>query len=363
MRCQQCGKDIADKCVCPYCGKELQEIDPFHSLGDLLDDAESSELNSKAGEDTPAFDEPIYGDIIAVGGFEAMDELTWEVEESEPVYGDAPAVGGFKAMDALTWEVEESEPVYEDAPAVGGFKAMDALTWDAEESAPVCGDAPAMGGFKPVGSFGSEGEEDVAVYGDEPGRGGFRNPSFGEVKDRIVFVWQRWMTIAACCAVTICLLLWGIAFGPCGGGNAGTAEGALDTFLEAPAIEVRAEGIATPEFLSVIEERNGYEVISFKKTASGATATLRVYAPNVYSVAKNLDANNTFQSENSLLDSLESAIKAAPLVEKKIVLDYERTEGGYSPILTEDFRDAYYGGIYQLRDEAIKDVVAEAEGY
>ena len=205
MRCQQCGKDIADKRVCPYCGKEQQEFDPFHCLGDLFDEAEPAVFYSKAGEHTSAFGEPICGDMPATGGFKDMDVLTWDAEESAPVCGDAPAVGGFMDMDALTWDAEESAPVCGDAPAVGGFMDMDALTCD-EEGEAVYGDSPAIGGFKAMDSFTSEDEEPESTTGDEPGKGGFRGLGSlipGNEDSNRVFVWKRWMTIAACCAVLI----------------------------------------------------------------------------------------------------------------------------------------------------------------
>ena len=115
----------------------------------------------------------------------------------------------------------------------------------------------------------------------------------------------------------------------------------------------------TPVFLYSIESRNGYEILSFVKTKAGAVATLRVFAPDVYGIAKNLDANSVYSDSNALADALDNALKTAPIVEKQVIIEYILTEEGYEPILTVEFLDAYYGGIYQLRDEAIANAAAE----
>lgn len=129
--------------------------------------------------------------------------------------------------------------------------------------------------------------------------------------------------------------------------------------MEAPIHEVDTEGIETPAFLHSIESRNGYELLSFENTQTGAVATMRVFAPDVYGVAKNLDSSNTYTNANALMDALDNALKTAPIVEKQVIIEYVLTEEGYAPILTAEFLDAYYGGIYQLRDEAIANAAME----
>ena len=177
------------------------------------------------------------------------------------------------------------------------------------------------------------------------------------------FAWKKWMTIAACCTTTICLLLWVVCSGSLKFSNdkssVEVAESAMEQILEAPILAVDAEGAETPEFLRTIESRNGYEILSFEKTQTGAVATMRVFAPDVYTVAQKLDSSNTYTDANALMDELDYALKIAPIVEKQVMIEYFITDEGYTPVLTAEFLDAYYGGIYQLRDEKIAHAVME----
>ena len=59
------------------------------------------------------------------------------------------------------------------------------------------------------------------------------------------------------------------------------------------------------------------------------------------------------------MQALDDRLKVATLVEKQVTMEYVLTDEGYEPVLTAEFLDAYYGGIYQLRDEAIVNAAME----
>lgn len=140
------------------------------------------------------------------------------------------------------------------------------------------------------------------------------------------------------------------------------AESALDAVLAAPISEVETEGEETPAFLSEMEDQNGYEILSFEETDDGAVATLKVYAPDLYSVAKQLDSELSYETEEEMLAAIDLAIKNAPTVERQVELNFEKTDEGYQPILTDEFLDVYYGGVFRLYKEMLTESVNRSEG-
>lgn len=105
------------------------------------------------------------------------------------------------------------------------------------------------------------------------------------------------------------------------------------------------------EILVATESRCGFEVLSYTKTDTGALVTLLVYAPDLYAVAKEIDENYVFETEEELKNALIEAIGKAQIVEQEVTIEFEKTEDGYIPLLTEEFFDAYYGGVLTLLDE------------
>jgi len=108
-----------------------------------------------------------------------------------------------------------------------------------------------------------------------------------------------------------------------------------------------------------MEEKNGYELISLEEKDHFIIGTFRVFAPDLYAVAKTVDKidPDSKNLEETVLDELN----LAPIVEKEVSLVFERTEEGLSPILTSDFIDAYYGGAYRLYQEYLQVLAKEAE--
>lgn len=211
------------------------------------------------------------------------------------------------------------------------------------------------------------------------------------------FVWKKWMTITICAVVALILIAVAIFFivGRNSDGKDSetsgfdtdeqtetssdeeqtTEEMPDDTETEVPPVDETPEEAkgakealdnilsvleeepedATeeiPDFLVETEERNGYEILSFEETETGAIATLRVYAPDLYGIAKELD-QTTYTDEAELLAAINAAVKDAELVEKQITLEFEKTDDGYVPIITSEFLDALYGGVFRLYDDLI----------
>ena len=112
-------------------------------------------------------------------------------------------------------------------------------------------------------------------------------------------------------------------------------------------------GEETPPVVSAIESLNGYELISMEDDGELTVATFRVYGPDIYSVAKELDSESETWSEADLSGRFLEKIAEAPIVETEVRLTVEIVGGEYKPLLTSEFLDAYYGGIYRLREEVL----------
>ena len=114
------------------------------------------------------------------------------------------------------------------------------------------------------------------------------------------------------------------------------------------------------ELLSETEYRNGFEVLSHSETETGVLVTFRVYSPDLYTVAKELDENYKFETEDELRVAVLNAIAEAEIIEKEVTIEFAETDKGYAPVLTMDFIDAYYGGVIRLFEESFVDVNKEA---
>lgn len=328
MRCIRCGKNIGTKGKCPFCGAEQYYNDPFTTLGDI-----------EPNEGYKNMDDGVIDLVIPSGKMDCFSVLG-DLEPSGDCFDEAYYSNTTPGSNCI-------DPFH----SMGNLDGSDILVNDFDM------DAPAKGGFKPMNELIPSAEVlDTPEQTDLPIK-----PV--DPKPTRPFAWKKWMTIAACCTTTICLLLWVVCSGSLKFSNdkssVEVAESAMEQILEAPILAVDAEGAETPEFLRTIESRNGYEILSFEKTQTGAVATMRVFAPDVYTVAQKLDSCNTYTDANALMDELDDALKIVPIVEKQVMIEYFLTDEGYTPVLTAEFLDAYYGGIYQLRDEKIAHAVME----
>ena len=354
MYCKKCGKYISVKGKCPFCDAEQHYANPFTTLGDIEPNRNNGRIRDFTKNSISPSTKP--DSFSALGDLTQRDDCLGEMHNINTASEINP-INPFQPKGNLDGSPILLDGTELDAPATGGFMPMDPLDGsesDVTERKISRGDKPAAGGFKPMDELvPSKGKDVDWKFVEETKK---RDPAKK-------YVWKKWMTVAACCTVGICLLLF-IVCSPAsqyanGEFSAESAANVLDQVLEAPILEVNTEGVETPAFLYSIDSRNGYEILSFEKTQTGAVATLRVFAPDVYGVANNLDSGNTYTDTNALMDALDSALKTAPIVEKQVAVEYILTDEGYAPILTAEFLDAYYGGIYQLRDEAIANAAAE----
>ena len=125
----------------------------------------------------------------------------------------------------------------------------------------------------------------------------------------------------------------------------------LNQVLEFPKTVIPGE--ETPQILTLIEDRNGYALLSFEIEGDIAIGTFKVYCPDVYSVAKKIDSTMTNATKSELNAEILKELTNAQIIEKEISLEFEIIDGEYHPLLTTDFLDAYYGGVYQLREEIL----------
>ena len=135
------------------------------------------------------------------------------------------------------------------------------------------------------------------------------------------------------------------------------AMSALETVLADASIQT---SVKEPEIVTVMDERHGYELISFaKKNKSEAVALLRVYAPDLYGCVKDLPED--WSSEEEMGKEITRCVSEAAIVEKEVELVFVKNGDDYQPVLTEEFVDAYYGGVLRLKQEYLLELVKGME--
>lgn len=129
---------------------------------------------------------------------------------------------------------------------------------------------------------------------------------------------------------------------------------ALESVLTVPEFE---NEVAEPELVTALDERHGYELVSFSKNKSEAVAVLRVYAPDVYTCVKALPSE--WDSAEEMAQAIAQSVSEAAIVEKEVELVFVKNGDEYQPVLTDEFVDAYYGGVLRLKEEYLLEL---AEG-
>lgn len=126
-------------------------------------------------------------------------------------------------------------------------------------------------------------------------------------------------------------------------------ESSLDT-----ALGVLEQGTADdPAFLTVVDEKNGYEVLSYEETETGKIAVVKVYAPDLYNIAKKLDSDGVTRTQEELLKAISDEVANAELIESQIELEFTVTADGCFPVITSEFLGALYGGVFRLYDDML----------
>lgn len=131
----------------------------------------------------------------------------------------------------------------------------------------------------------------------------------------------------------------------------------LDEIMAAPAQLIENE--ETPAMITFIEDRNGYELISVNRGWNSFAAKFKVFAPDVYSAVKKIEENEKKLTTDNVEEYVLRELEKAQIVETEVTLVCEKKGGKWTPILTSDFVDAYYGGTYRLQQEYLMGLVGE----
>lgn len=105
-----------------------------------------------------------------------------------------------------------------------------------------------------------------------------------------------------------------------------------------------------PEYLTKTEELNSFEIISFTADGELADAVVKVSAPDLYSTVKKIEAmedKSTAEKEAML----PAELAKAQITVTELEMQFELINGEWKPVITDEFLDAYYGGIGRLRSE------------
>ena len=166
------------------------------------------------------------------------------------------------------------------------------------------------------------------------------------------------LTAAAAVAVTVIAVITVIIL-------VNSPKKATKEILEASVDEciefVKLPDEKAPNYIGVLEERVSVTVKEFTSDGDTATATVTVTAPDLYTTVMELNSRKDVTVDE--IDRLLSEMLAkAEMLKTELTLDfYLDGDGEWTPFLTEEFLDAYYGGFLRLRDEAYNEVFKDKE--
>ncbi len=115
------------------------------------------------------------------------------------------------------------------------------------------------------------------------------------------------------------------------------------------------------EFLTYIEENNEFKVISFEQSGDIVTAEVEVTSPDLYSAAINLASISVENNLDEVNKLLIEEMKKADSVKSVVEIEFEVSDNGIKAILTDEFLDAYYGGVFKLREKQLEDIFTDAD--
>lgn len=137
-----------------------------------------------------------------------------------------------------------------------------------------------------------------------------------------------------------------------------TFETSLD--MQFDAVKNMVEDEEVPEYLGELEARQSYKIVSFERDGNIADAVVLVKAPDFYTIVKEVDQMTELSKEEQQ-SVLAQKIKKGKMVETEVEMQFEYVDGKWSPILTGEFVDAYYGGILRLKSELYQEAVEGGE--
>lgn len=115
-----------------------------------------------------------------------------------------------------------------------------------------------------------------------------------------------------------------------------------------------------PEYIAYLEEKSAFEVISAENSNDTTiNSKIKITAPDLYSTINKIKIEMDTIDENQFDKTILDELKKASVIVSEEDLQFKLVDGKYQPILTDSFLDAYYGGIFRLREEWIASVVEE----
>lgn len=120
------------------------------------------------------------------------------------------------------------------------------------------------------------------------------------------------------------------------------------------AIDAVAATVDDPTgLIKEFEERSAFTLQSYEETDGGVIATYLVNAPDMTEIAKRAE-NGEFEDVEALKAAVLAELETAGTVETEVTVEFEKNGPLYTPVLTEAFLNAYFGGAF--------DAVAEKYG-
>lgn len=101
------------------------------------------------------------------------------------------------------------------------------------------------------------------------------------------------------------------------------------------------------------EKRSAFTLQGYEETENGVIATYKVNAPDMTEIAQRAE-NGEFEDVEALKAAVLAELETADTVETEVTVEFEKNGPLYTPVLTEAFLDAYFGGAF--------DAVAEKYG-
>jgi hypothetical protein len=114
-----------------------------------------------------------------------------------------------------------------------------------------------------------------------------------------------------------------------------------------------------PGYLEEVEELRSYEILEATQEEDVIYTTVLVKAPDLYTITKNLQIEGEL-TEEKIDAALMAALQDAVLVETEVELIYQKINGVWEAAMTEEFVDAYTGGLLRLRDEYYDEILGGA---
>jgi len=125
----------------------------------------------------------------------------------------------------------------------------------------------------------------------------------------------------------------------------------LQQIMDSTMAEAQADAEGTPDYLLEMDQRTTVEVTDFEEVEDGyAIAQVTITAPDLYSVVKDLE-DDRFSSEEEVDEALTEGVENADLLETELEIEFRLEDGVWTPVLTEEFADACYGGLMTYRQE------------